>query len=162
MNASAPTLLNEARRPARLSVMSPAFVPLGVLAASAVVAWHYDIALATTDASALVTVGGTIASIAATMLGFLLAALAVLASINHTHLVKMMRQTGHYSDLLLTIFCGCLLFMVCCSIGVALTFGLNPPEWLRVGIVAIHVAAAASLTDVGRKFWLVLSHLRSE
>jgi len=57
------------------------------------------------------------------MLGFMLAALAVLASINHTHLVKMMRAYGHYSDLLATMMISGLLFLLVALTGYGILFG---------------------------------------
>lgn len=123
-------------------------------------AW-LDVSLAATDPSLLVSIGGTIASVGATMLGFLLASLAVLASINHTHLVSMMRKTGHFDDLLQTVSWGCMTFLLCTILGFALVFGYSPAHWVRVGIVALHVAALVSLLDVGRKFFLVFTSLRN-
>lgn len=105
--------------------------------------------------------GGTVASISTTMLGFMLAALAVLASINHTHLVSMMRAYGYYRDLLITMMIGCLLFMACAIFGFALLFGVPSEPKLLCALVALHVAALVSLIDVGRKLWLVLANLRS-
>ena len=95
------------------------------------------------------------------MLGFMLAALAVLASINHTHLVNMMRAYGHYRDLLITMMTGCLLFMACAIVGFALLFGVPADPQLLCLLVALHVAALISLIDIGRKLWLVLANLRS-
>jgi hypothetical protein len=140
--------------------VSPLWVPVSAFAATALACaaagWTFHVA----DASALVSIGGSIASVGATMLGFLLASLAVLASINHTHLVTMMRRTGHYRDLLHTVFFGCAAFMGCTVAGFLLLFGWMPPEWARTVIVALHAAGLASLLDVGRKFWLVLGNLR--
>lgn len=96
------------------------------------------------------------------MLGFMLAALAVLASINHTHLIKMMRQYGHYDDLLMTMMIGCLLFMACAIFGFAMVFGLPSNAKLLCLLIGLHVSALVSLIDVGRKLWLVLSNLRSQ
>lgn len=65
-------------------------VPM-LVGAAAVASHRWDV-YPTFSADALLTFGGVIASISSTMLGPMLAALAVLASINHTHLVKMMRE----------------------------------------------------------------------
>ncbi len=94
------------------------------------------------------------------MLGFLLAALAVLASINHTHLVAMMRRNGHYEDLLATLFWGCAFFLACAVSGFALVFGAPAPRWFLAVIVALHAGALVSLLDVGRKFRMVLTNLK--
>lgn len=95
------------------------------------------------------------------MLGFMLAALAVLASINHTHLIGMMKKTGHYADLLSTLFVGGVMFLLCLVLGFALVMGLQPTAPAMSVIVGVHIGALVSLLDVGRKFWLVLSNLRA-
>ncbi len=130
---------------------------VGTAAAVASKHWHV---YPTFDASALLSFGGSIASTSSTMLGFMLAALAVLASINHTHLVKMMRDSGHYRDLLLTMMTGCAFFTACALAGYLLLFGMPACPWLLPIVVGLHVGAAISLFDVGRKMWLVLSNLR--
>lgn len=101
------------------------------------------------------------ASIGTTMLGFMLAALAVLASINHTHLVKMMRTTGHYRDLLQTLFIGCVLYLLCAVGGFAMLFGAGSHQLLLYALVGLHVAALVSVLDVVRKFWFVLNNLEA-
>lgn len=102
------------------------------------------------------------ASIHATMLGFMLAALAVLASINHTHLVAMMHRTGHYKNLLVTLFTGCCLFLVTAIIAIAIMFGLPVFPKLMAALVGLHVGCLVSILDIGRKFWLILTSLRPQ
>ncbi|MDP3822871.1 MAG: hypothetical protein Q8R33_15475 [Burkholderiales bacterium] len=146
---------------ARGSVLrSPVVLTLIVGSAAAwaarVLQW---VAIADSD---LMQVAGTLAQVACTMLGFLLAALAVLASINHTHLVQMMKRTGHYRDLLLTLFVGCIAFLVCTLMSLLVLFGLRPgPDYLAC-LAGANVAAMFALTDSGRKFWMVLRNLQSE
>lgn len=94
------------------------------------------------------------------MLGFMLASLAVLASINHTHLVKMMKDSGHYKDLLMTMITGCIFFLTCAVCGYLLLFGVGACGWLMSLLVGLHLAAACSVIDVGRKMWLVLANLK--
>ena len=112
------------------------------------------------DQSALLSFSGSVASIAATMLGFMLAALAVLASISNTTLVERMKKTGHYDDLLRTIFFGCILFLAIALCGFSLLFGAPPLRWLLAGLLGLHVAALVALVDIGRMFHLVLVNLR--
>lgn len=109
-----------------------------------------------------VAFGGTMASIHATMLGFMLAALAVLASINHTHLVAMMHRTGHYKNLLATLFTGCCLFLVTAIIAISIMFGLPARPQIMAVLVGLHLGCLVSLLDIGRKFWLVLTSLRPQ
>ncbi|MGL4768028.1 MAG: hypothetical protein ACRCV6_08115 [Formosimonas sp.] len=105
--------------------------------------------------------GGTVASVASTMLGFMLASLAVLASINHTHLVGMMKKTGHYSDLLFTMFLGCFFEFTVFLLGIFLL--LLPTDnvfFIRL-LVALHLCAFITMLDIGRKFWFVMTNLRN-
>lgn len=143
------------------SGLSPAFVPVIAFLGATAICWHFGFDFGSLEPVALVSLGSTVASVGATMLGFLLASLAVLASINHTHLVGMMRETGHYIDLLATVLYSCVTFLACTVIGFVLVFGVTPSSWLGFVAVGLHVAALASLLDVGRKFWFVLSNLRS-
>lgn len=140
--------------------MRPLVPPLLAGAAATAGAWHWAITPSFPDQSALLSFGGTLASISTTMLGFVLAATAVLASINHTHLVGMMRKTGHYRDLLTTmLWCG-VFFLACALSGFAILFGAPASTWLLSLVVGLHIGALVSLIDVGRKLWLVLVNLR--
>ena len=139
--------------------MSATHPPLVTLVMAGAAAWWLGVyPMPAVDAAA--ALGGTLASVGATMLGFMLAALAVLASINHTHLVNMMRTTGHYHDLLVTLFTGCALFLLCTMSGFLLVFNVTPRPWLMAGIVGLHASALVSIVDIGRKFWMVLVNLR--
>lgn len=105
---------------------------------------------------------GTLAQVAGTMLGFMLAALAVVASINHTHLVKMMRKTGHYRSLLVTLFSGALVFLVCAVMSLLALLGVPADERYMAILLGLHIAALCALSLAGWQFWLVLSNLHSE
>lgn len=140
--------------------MSPMLAPLLAGAVIALASWHFGWAPGLPDQSAVLGFAGSVASIAATMLGFMLAALAVLASISNTTLVERMKKTGHYDDLLHTIFFGSLLFLAIVLGGFALLFGAPPVRWLLAVLSGLHVAALVSLADIGRKFHLVLKNLR--
>ena len=142
--------------------MHPFWSPFLAGLASSAAAWWWNFVPKFSDAAAASSFGGTVASISATMLGFMLAALAVLASINHTHLVSMMRRYGHYEDLLLTMFLGCLLFLACTLAGYLLLFGVQFGTIRLSCLIGLHVAALVSLLDVGRKLWMVLKNLRAE
>ncbi len=140
--------------------MSPLFAPLLAGFAAALASWHYGWVPVLPDQAAILVFSGSVASIAATMLGFMLAALAVLTSISNTTLVERMKKTGHYDDLLRTIFFGCLVFLAIVLSGFALLFGVPPVRWLLAVLLGLHVAALVSLADIGRKFHLVLRNLR--
>lgn len=139
--------------------MQPFLFPIFGGIAATFAAWRYSAFPVFADGGGILSFGGSLAAIGTTMLGFMLAALAVLASINHTHLVKMMRRTGHYRNLLLTIFTGCLIFLACAVSGYVLLFGMVPTAWFLIGVVGLHATALISLIEIGCKFWLVLTNL---
>ena len=140
--------------------MHPFVAPVIAGIAAAAGAWWWDIYPLFPDAAGAMSFGGTIASISTTMLGFMLAALAVLASINHTHLVSMMRTTGHYHDLLNSMMLGCFLFLACAVVGFFLLFGFPVGQTLLIALESLHIAALVSLIGISRKLWYVLANLR--
>lgn len=140
--------------------MQPLFIPLvmGLVASSA--SWFWDVYPSFKEEATLSAFGGSVASISSTMLGFLLAALAVLASISHTHLLKVMREQGYYRDLLDTMLIGFLLFLLCSISGFGLLFGMQLSSKVGMVLIGLHTAAVVSLLDIGRKLWLVLRNLK--
>lgn len=140
--------------------MSYMLLPLLAGLATAGASWYCGFGPDLPDQGALLGFAGSVASIAATMLGFMLAALAVLASINNTTLVERMKKTGHYDNLLRTVFFGCMLFLLIALSGFALLFGAPRVGWHLSALLGLHVAALLSLLDIGRKFHLVLTNLR--
>ena len=124
------------------------------------VAWYWGAYPRLSEAGVISSFGGTVASISTTMLGFLLAVMAVLASISHTHLLTVMREHGHYRDILDTVLTAFLFFLLCAVCGIALLFGYPLLNWFGCLLVGAHVSAFVSLLDVGRKLWLVLRNLK--
>ena len=113
------------------------------------------------DVTSMSSTASTFAQIGATMLGFMLAAMAILATISDTVLVKAMKQQGHYCDLLKTLYVGCSIYLLMAAIG--LLFLLWPDinvSTLNL-LIAISVSALVSIGDLGHKFWLVLSNLHN-
>jgi hypothetical protein len=160
MTATANASLNStaiSRRP--WLPFSPFLPPVSVAAITGIAAYRYGIHPSVSATPDAIAMGSGIASVGGTMLGFMLAALAVLASVSHTHLIKMMRQSGHYDDLLATLFAGGLMFLCCVLLGFTLLFGALADPILMSAIVAVHLGALVSVVDVARKFWLVLSNL---
>lgn len=141
--------------------MLTVFVPPLVALAAAVAAWWFELFPTLGDGAAAMGLGGTIVSVDTTMLGFMLAALAIIASISHTHLVKMMQKTGHYKELLQRIFIGCVMFIVGAMTGFALLFGAPANPVLLSLLMGAHVGAWFSLLSIGKAFWLVLSNLKA-
>ena len=96
------------------------------------------------------------------MLGFMAAALAIIASISHTHLVSMMRKTGHYKELLASLFAGCVFFLAIAVSGFGLLYGAPISSTTVWALVGLHVAALISVWDIGVKFWFVLRNLNPD
>lgn len=140
--------------------MNPLVFPSALGVGTGYSAWHWSAYPTFADVAAASAFGGTVASISTTMLGFLLAALAVLASISHTHLLGVMREHGHYRDLLNTMLVGFVFFLLCAMAGFSVLFGVSLTPLLGSAVVGAHVAAFVSLLDVGRKLWLVLRNLK--
>jgi hypothetical protein len=140
--------------------MQPFFIPsfMGLIATGA--CWFWGVYPSFKEEATLSAFGGSVASISTTMLGFLLAVLAVLASISHTHLLKVMREQGYYHDLLNTMLIGFLLFLFCAISGFGLLFGIQLTPKIGFMLVGLHTAAVTSLLDIGRKLWLVLRNLK--
>lgn len=141
------------------SIVTTFFRPLLIALLAGVAAGYFGAIPTIADVLAF---GSAITSVSTTMLGFMLAALAVLASINNTHLVKMMRATGHFHDLLVTLFVGSSLFLLCAVCGYLLLFGFTLHTWFLATLIGFHAGALISIFDIGRKFWLVLSSLRAD
>lgn len=122
---------------------------------------HFGLNLSLKEASDISSFGGTIASIATTMLGFLLASLAVLVSIDNTNLIKQMKESGHHKDLVFTIFFGCFLEFVCLLIGFCFFFFSIYWQQIFYILLGFEVATLFSFIGIGHKFWLVLSNLKT-
>jgi len=140
--------------------MQPLFLPLLMGIAASGASCYWGVYPAFKEEATLSAFGGSVASISSTMLGFLLAALAVLASISHTHLLKVMREQGYYRDLLDTMLIGFLLFLLCAISGFGLLFGMQLSSNIGMVLIGLHTAAVVSLLDIGRKLWLVLRNLK--
>lgn len=138
------------------------FFPFIVAIASGIASWHYCFPRPLTDPGAIGALGGAITCVGATMLGFMLAALAIVASINNTHLVSMMKRYGHYDDLLLTLLMGCVWMLLCLICGFVVLFGAPVNFALTAICIALHGGGLIAILDVGRKLYLTLSHLREE
>ncbi|CAM5787533.1 hypothetical protein OPEN69S_02005 [Ottowia pentelensis] len=159
MIAIAPTSAPPMRQLDGAAAMRPLLAPLlAALLAVAAGAWQgWPPALG--DAAAVLAFAGALAAVATTMLGFILAALAVVASVAHTPLMQRMRQTGHYGDLLHTMFYAGAAFLAIDVGAFALLFGAAAGHGVMLLMLGLHAAALVLLVDTGRKFRLVLVNL---
>jgi predicted lysophospholipase L1 biosynthesis ABC-type transport system permease subunit len=102
---------------------------------------------------------GIFAQIAATMLGFLIAALSILASISSHRLLRKMQEEGHYRVLLRRFFINSTAYAVAM---LAAFIVIIFKKYFPVTMVAAFVAfsfATLLLADIGWRLWLVLHNL---
>lgn len=102
------------------------------------------------------------AQMSVTMLGFILAALAILISVANSRLIRNMQKTGHYRVLVRRLF-GCLtLFGMLAIASLILLFtSVLYPSYTYPYLTLLTLSIAA-LCDVARKFWMVLIHLHPD
>lgn len=100
-----------------------------------------------------------LAQVSATMLGFLLAALAILASIAGTRLIRNMKKTGHYGVLLNRFFMNTIIFGVSMVVSVgAIMLNMRIAEGAILSLF-LFTFACLLLCDVSWRFWLVLAEI---
>lgn len=112
------------------------------------------------DAGTIRNGAGVIAQLAGTMLGFVLAALAILLTVVNTKLIRNMQRTGHFAVLLRRMLVCLLSFALTTVVGAGFLFS---PEVTRAGasaLIGISLFALISLGDVCWKFWIVLHNLK--
>ena len=102
---------------------------------------------------------GLYAQVSATMLGFLLAAMAILASISGHRLIRNMQRTGHFVVLLNRFFTNTIAFGI--SMISALGSSILNANLQNGAVLAsgLFVFACLLLCDVGWRFWLVLTEI---
>lgn len=108
------------------------------------------------------TLLGLLAQISVTMLGFLLAALAILASISGHRLIRNMQKTGHYKVLLNRFFANVVAYGVAASIALIAYVTKTSLSTATLLAVLSILYASLLLVDLGWRFWLVLTHLGAD
>lgn len=121
-------------------------------------AWHFRLfeALKPED---LRTLLGIAAQVAVTMLGFVMAALAILSTVAGTRLVRNMQKTGHYEHLLQRMLGSVVAFALLAAGSFATLFFATLPELTIYVLLALSLFAGITLADVLRKFWIVMRTL---
>lgn len=107
------------------------------------------------------SVAGTFASIAGTLLGFVIAALSILVAVVNRSLVVRLKKTGHYDSLLSELYytAGLLLLTTVSSmITIFLQSGWMI-HWMAAS-TAFMTAAVMCFVESGRKFSLVMRYLK--
>jgi uncharacterized membrane protein len=132
------------------------------LALCAVLAAHANSLFVDLGAADSRVAAGIFAQISATMLGFLIAALSILASISGSRLLRNLRKTGHYQVLLRCFFLDAFAFgaSMLASFGALLSTQNFP--WPYLISFGVFIFACLLLLDVAWKLWIVLNNLSVE
>ena len=112
------------------------------------------------DDNVLRTVAGTYASVAVTMLGFMLAMLAILVSVADRKLIRNMNKTGHFTLLLKRIYWAAGYYGATMLLSMTSLFLAGASLHIAGAVCSgLMVGATASLIHAMRKLWLVLTLL---
>ncbi|EMK7706666.1 TPA: hypothetical protein ACPZRX_001431 [Yersinia enterocolitica] len=112
------------------------------------------------DDSAIRAAASVAAQVSATLLGFLIAGLAILASVTGSQLLKSMQESGHYRVLLNKIFVVAVWYALSLIIGCWSV--ISPPQFLYCSAflcLGIFLSSVLMLGDIGWRFWLVLKNI---
>lgn len=130
---------------------------IGVLGGS--LSYIFKICIISGTLDQQISVLGTLAQVSVSMMGFMLAALAILASISDKPLLKNMANMGHFKDLLLSLFTACAVYMCTFLIaGSVLVLGDYGLHWREI-LFAFLCSNIIATLQIGWKFWKVLSNL---
>jgi uncharacterized membrane protein len=120
-------------------------------------------------------IGTTLTSVAATLLGFLIAALALLASVSQHWFIRNLQRTPHFNGVLRDLYFSCAVFLLALVCGVISLLAPVPSvqqqtEHIVIAGTPLHIvtclllglisAAFVTMWPVGRKFWFILVNLR--
>lgn len=137
-------------------LLKPIFPILGGILLTIISAWNGWAIFPDNDHVTTIT---TVVQISASMMGFMLAALAILISVADKPLVLNLQKSGHYQDLLNTLFVASVIFAVAFFLsGTVLIFGVTIPYWKHF-LLLLLFSGSLALLQTGWKFWLVLSNL---
>lgn len=103
---------------------------------------------------------GILAQIAATMLGFMMAVLAILASINNTRLVRNLKRTGHFHRLLAVIFYGNVGLSLVTIISLLVAFRPDFLSLIAPYLLLTCLFTALVFSGTMVMLWKVLAHLK--
>lgn len=110
--------------------------------------------------SAVSSIVTTLASVAATLLGFIITSIALLASLLDKPLIRNMQKTGHYKCLMTEAFDTCMVLLalvVACIIGLILQGQIQ--EIAFAILVGFTCLALIYLLQAGRRFSNIISVL---
>ena len=135
--------------------------------------WAYGLP-ANLDAALARNAASVIASIDATLLGFLVSSAALLYAVANTRLVRNLQRTGHFTAVVRDLFIDSGAFLV--ALIVAMVCLLLPEKssdpnaeevilYLRLGLhtlIYFNAVAFLLLLPLGKQFWVLLTNLEPD
>ncbi|HDS1797561.1 TPA: hypothetical protein QEM76_000195 [Pseudomonas putida] len=109
------------------------------------------------DTAQLYSASGVIAGVCATLLGFLVTAVAIVTALVDKTLIANMRKTGHYRVLMRDTFLTCAMLLL--TLGISCAALVTAASWMNIVGTAIAFLLALSLLyayESGRRFALVV------
>jgi hypothetical protein len=113
------------------------------------------------DIQVLRSFASAAASVAATLLGFLVAALSILTAVLNRRLIINLRKTGHYDDLVVELLHASIAFLAALVVSMLALFVRDTYVcWTGVAVAALLTYATCIFISAGRKFALVVRFLQ--
>lgn len=108
----------------------------------------------------LYSAAGVIAGVCATLLGFLIAAIALITALMTNTLISNMKKTGHYKVLMSDTFMTCWLLLLSLAISTA-SLLIGPPalKFIFTSTIFVFSLGLLYVLEAGRRFAIVIHSL---
>lgn len=131
---------------------------IGVLLAVGAI-WFIKEGVLSWDTLSVHATAGVFATISATLLGFLIAALSILVSVGDKTLVANMKRTGHYKVLMDNLFWTAAWLSLAMILALATLFFSCLQAYIMLATIGVFVLGLSSLGIAGYRFYRVVEHL---
>lgn len=130
----------------------------GLVLITAALFFHYGKGI---SSSVLHSIAGVVASVAGTLLGFLITSIALMTAVMDRVLVVRMRKSGHYERLITDAFLTCaslLALVLVCILSLFFSGAVN--HYIFTAVVIFLVYSFLSATESGHRFYNVITALK--
>jgi hypothetical protein len=128
-----------------------------LLAIAASSTWVVARAFAVGHKTNFETLASVLATVGATLLGFILTAVTILAALADTKLVSNMSKTGHSRVLLDELFGSVAIFFIVTALAMASLFGPDASALWCAALASMYfILGAGTLVVAGKKFYTVM------
>lgn len=135
------------------------FIIVALIAAILCYAISYFCDINNTTIEVYKSVSSVIAQISITMVGFVLACLAILTTMSHYKLIKKMQETGHFYILLTRMFYCISSFLVLVIVSTIMLFHTEKINIFLHILILLSIFSLLLLIDVIRKLWKTVMNL---